>query len=366
MKEGQDLRLGWMPENRVEKSTVSSAKVKSRGEVSLLQPGDTIGDYVLTEKIGQGSFGMVFEGHASKSIKKVAIKVEINPDSRYSQLENEYATYMELKGVPGFPRVEYFGECGGHTYLVMEHLGMSLEDMLALRNRRFCTKTIFIVVKRMIDLIEKIHSIGKVHRDLKPDNFLVGRDPKKLFLIDLGMAKEFVRQGQHVPSSSGRRLTGTPRYASVNAHKGLELSRRDDLESIGYIMIYLAKGKLPWQGIKETPREKCRLIGEQKRSIRVEKLVKDLPGSEQMEEYFQYVRALSFDTTPNYQYLKDLFDRALASNSLSDDGVFEWEYVFKGATEDMVNDSLDGDHAKKKGLLARIKRFLGRCFTQCK
>ncbi|KAI5187475.1 casein kinase 1 [Nematocida homosporus] len=346
----------------VEPSAPSILSRKSRSDCRIPLPGDVLDGYILSEKIGQGSFGIVFEGHPVDSLKKVAIKIETYTDFRHSQLENEYKTYLLLQSSPGFPKVEYFGEKSGYKFLVMEYLGMSLEDMLAIRNRKFSAKTIFIVAKRMIDLIETLHSTGRVHRDLKPDNFLIGRDPKKLFLIDLGMAKEYIEMGQHIAITTGKRLTGTPRYASVNAHRGYDISRRDDLESIGYILVYLAKGRLPWQGLKESKREKYRIVGEMKRTMKVETIAKDLPGEKMIVEYFRYVKALGFDTIPDYVYLRSLLDAALHENGLVDDGVFEWEYAVKGSIEDMTaNDSLDGDRVRKKGILYWLKKLFCQC-----
>ncbi|KAI5161758.1 casein kinase 1 [Nematocida ausubeli] len=336
-----------------EDSHISQIK-RARPEYKLPQPGEIIGGYILSEKIGQGSFGIVFEGHAIESTKKVAIKIEIASDVRYSQLENEYTVYKKLNGAEGFPRIECFGQSEAYRHLVMEYLGMSIEDMLAIRNRTFCAKTIFILAKKMIQLIKQMHDIGYVHRDLKPDNFLIGRDPKKIYLIDLGMAKDFIKYGQHIATSGGKKLTGTPRYASVNAHKGNELSRRDDLESIGYIILYLCKGKLPWQGLKESKREKCRIIGEMKKNLKLEEVTKDLPGGASMIEYFNYVNTLNFDTVPDYQYLISLFDDALQNHGLLDDGVFEWEHVFKGYTESVSDDSLDEEIVKKKPFWKRV------------
>ncbi|KAI5180539.1 hypothetical protein NEOKW01_0843 [Nematocida sp. AWRm80] len=362
MKGIKEYRTKWRNSTQIGESEVSSSKV-SKGDSSNPMAGNRIGGYILCEKIGQGSFGIVYEGRPEKSTRKVAIKIELIEENKYSQLENENEIYKKLEGIGGFPRIEFFGVTESYRYLVMEYLGMSLEDMLAIRNRKFCVKTVFIVAKRMIDLIEQLHSIGYIHRDLKPDNFLIGRDPKKLFLIDLGMAKEYCTCGNnHITPGSGKKLAGTPRYASLNAHKGLELSRRDDLESIGYIILYLAKGKLPWQGLKESKRDRCRIIGEIKRTLKIEEIAKEIPGGHKIIDYFTYVKSLQFDTAPNYTYLRTILDGGLQSNGLVDDGIFEWEYVFKGSLEDIINDSLEEEKGKKKGIFKRLKKLFCKCF----
>lgn len=365
MKDAKELPGSWVKEIPREDSIVSTVTRKSKTEDKGPHPGSLLGGYVLNEKIGQGSFGVVFEGHKMDSMKKVAIKIETYTDSsqKVSQLDNEYSTYIDLCGNPLFPKIEYFGQRGAYKFLVMEYLGMSLEDMLAIRNRKLCAKSIFMLGKRMIDMIEALHSIGKVHRDLKPDNFLIGRDPRKIYLIDLGMAKGYLVNGKHIPMTTGKRLTGTPRYASVNAHKGCELGRKDDLESIGYILVYLAKGKLPWQGLKESRREKCRKIAEIKKNIKIEELVQDLPGAEMLTLYFNYVKELGFEEKPNYAYLRQLMDIALERNNLIDDGVFEWEYGIKGANEDITNDSMDEHITTKRKIISRLKRFFCSCLS---
>jgi len=336
----------------------SGPKEAVKSERTAPQVGDVVGGYLLNEKIGQGSFGVVFTGYKDITQRRVAIKVETCTETSVSQLENEYETYKQLKGFSGFPKIEKFGDFEGYKYLVMEHLGVSIEDMHNIRNRHFCIKTVFMLGKRMVDLVELLHSIGKIHRDIKPDNFLVGRDPKKLFLVDLGMCKGYIRNGQHLVCSSGKRLTGTPRYASINSHRGLELSRRDDLESIGYVMIYLANGRLPWQGIKMSKREKCKIIGDMKKNLKIEEMTKNLPGSKRIVEYFAYVRELEFDSTPDYGYLRSLMDKALLENNLVDDGVFEWEHVFKDTGEETHRDTPE----KERSVMSRIKKAIFCCF----
>lgn len=334
------------------------------GSAKTLGVGDTIGNYRIHNKIGQGSFGAVFEGQEFERGPKVAIKVETcSSDARCSQLQNEFEAYRSLEGLSGFPLVHYFGKDASSYYLVMDLLGLSLEEMLTIRNRRFCAKTVFIVAKKMIELVERLHKTGRIHRDLKPDNFLIGEDPKELFLIDFGMSKRYIRRDKHIAFTTGKRLTGTPRYASINAHRGCELSRRDDLESIGYIIVYLTKGSLPWQGIKEQNKGKCRAIGEKKEQTVLPDLCCNMPSEGKIQEYFNYVRNLKFESMPNYDYLKGIFDRALYEHGLFDDGILEWEYAFRHSVEPEDEDSFDSMRPKKrKGFLRRLAGVLKHCF----
>jgi casein kinase 1 len=370
MKDIEDLRIDLGNDIKKMEASLASAQKQVSGSGSLKVPrvGEAIGMYKVVGKIGQGSFGAVYEGYPLTGGGKVAIKVEIphqGQGGRCSQLQNEFETYRDLEGVPGFPRVHYFGRDESGDYLVMDMLGISLEEMLGARNRRFCAKTVFIVAKKMIGLVEKLHLAGRVHRDLKPDNFLIGEDPKDLFLIDFGMAKRYVKKERHISLVTGKKLTGTPRYASVNAHKGMELSRRDDLESIGYIVVYLTKGSLPWQGIKENNRSKCRIIGEKKGSISLEELCGDMPSGEMVLEYLSYARGLGFEDVPDYDYLKGIFDRALTEHGLVDDGAVEWEYVFRGSVEYCDKDTFGSLRERpKKKFLQKLFRFLKKCFKK--
>jgi serine/threonine protein kinase len=165
----------------------------------------------------------------------------------------------------------------------------------------------------MLDIIRYIHSFGYIHRDLKPDNFVVGYDNSDdLFCIDFGLAKQYinVETGEHIPFSKSRRFVGTVRYASISAHEGLELSRRDDLESIGYILVYLFKGRLPWQKIREKDKkQRYKLIHKMKKEETVESLCKGMPR--EFVIFFNYIRTLSFDEKPHYTSLKNMFARLL-------------------------------------------------------
>ena len=166
----------------------------------------------------------------------------------------------------------------------MDLLGPSLEDLFNYTDKRFQLKTTLILADQMISRIEYVHSKNYIHRDIKPDNFLIGlgKRSNQIFLIDFGLAKKFrdSKTHQHIPYKENRSLAGTARYASVNSHLGIEQSRRDDLEAIGYVLIYFIKGKLPWQGIEGQNRaEKYHKIMEKKMAIPVEYLSYGLPSN---------------------------------------------------------------------------------------
>lgn len=173
----------------------------------------------------------------------------------------------------------YYGQEKEYNVLVMDLLGPSLEDLFNFCSRRFTLKTVLMLADQMIGRIEYVHCKSFIHRDIKPDNFLmgIGRHCNKLFLIDFGLAKKFrdMRTRCHINYREDKNLTGTARYASINAHLGIEQSRRDDMESLGYVLMYFNRGCLPWQGLKAaTKKIKYEKISEKKMSTPVEVLCK--------------------------------------------------------------------------------------------
>ncbi|CAH8563340.1 unnamed protein product [Schistosoma guineensis] len=209
----------------------------------------------------------------------------------------------------------------------MDLLGPSLEDLFTFCCRRFTLKTVLMLADQMLARIENVHNKSLIHRDIKPDNFLmgIGRHCNKVYMIDFGLAKRYrdVRTGRHISYREDKNLTGTARYASINAHLGIEQSRRDDLESLGYVLMYFNRGSLPWQGLRATTkRQKYERISEKKMSTPVEVLCKGYPAEFQM--YLNYCRGLRFDETPDYMYLRQLFRILFRTMSHQFDYVFDW------------------------------------------
>ncbi|ORY73601.1 kinase-like domain-containing protein [Leucosporidium creatinivorum] len=286
------------------------------------------GNFRVGRKIGEGSFGVCFEGVNLLNSQTVAIKFEPRKTDA-PQLRDEYRSYKVLNGSPGVPQAYYFGQEGLHNILVIDLLGPSLEDLFDMCQRRFSVKTTAMTAKQMITRIQTIHEKNLIYRDIKPDNFLIGRPGTKtanmIHAIDFGMAKQYrdPKTKQHIPYRERKSLSGTARYMSINMHLGREQSRRDDLESLGHVFMYFLRGALPWQGLKAaTNKQKYEKIGEKKQSTPVKDLADGFP--EEFAIYLNYVRKLGFEETPDYDFLRELFTKAIVKAGEVEDDVYDW------------------------------------------
>ncbi|KAJ8651675.1 hypothetical protein O0I10_012762 [Lichtheimia ornata] len=284
--------------------------------------------YRVGKKVGEGSFGVLYEGTNLLNNQSVAIKFEARK-CEAPQLRDEYRTYKILSGLPGVPSAYYFGQEGQHNILVIDLLGPSLEDVFDMCGRKFSIKTVAMLAKQMLLRVEKVHERNLIYRDIKPDNFLIGRPATKqantVYLIDYGMAKLYrdPKTKQHIPYRERKSLSGTARYMSINTHLGREQSRRDDLESLGHVFMYFLRGSLPWQGLKAaTNKQKYEKIGEKKQTTAIKDLCHGFP--EEFAIYMQYVRKLGFEESPDYEFLRELFDKAIQRKGETDDGVYDW------------------------------------------
>ncbi len=277
------------------------------------------------KKIGKGAFSIIFSGINIYTKEKVAIKIEKRKTIE-KYLESECFLLFSLKGI-GIPKVYSFGHNKEYDILIMPLLGRSIQNLYISKNKNFEFKDICLMAIQIIERIQWVHSQKIIHRDIKPDNFLIGlNDPNIIYLIDFGLSKKYrsSQTGKHIKYTEIRKFTGTVLYGSVNALKFREQSRRDDLESIGYMIIYLIRGSLPWMGIKVgNKKENYIKLSQIKKKIRPEKLCENLPV--ELIDYMKYVKELQFEENPDYSYLKFLFEKMLKKQGFEIDNLyFSW------------------------------------------
>ena len=286
-------------------------------------------NYILDarKKLGEGSFGYVFYGYSKKYNLEVAIKLEPKHKRKHC-LHHECEIYMVLQKHIGIPVLHYCGSQGNYNVLIIDLLGHSLEDYFNKCKRKFTLLTTLMAMEQMLSLIEYIHNRKYIHRDIKPDNFLFGRGDKKnqLHLIDFGLSNRYrnLRTELHIPYKDGKSFVGNSRFASINTHLGIEQSRRDDIEGLGYILVYFMKGKLPWQGLKaNNHKEKYEKVKQKKMEISLDTLCQGLP--DEFKTFIQYARDLKFEDCPDYSYLKKLIIQICEKNQLTlDYNKFDW------------------------------------------
>ena len=251
--------------------------------------------YKILSSIGDGSFGQIYKGENIRTQELVAIKMELI-SGQTNTLKYETKVYQYLGNITGFPQVKWFGIIGEYYYMVLTLLGDSLSSIK--KRWTFSLADVISIGIQMTKRLEYIHSKGLIHRDIKPDNFLMDRCNATLHLIDFGFCKKYLQNNKHIPLKLNKIPMGTPNFISVNVHNGIEPSRRDDLESVGYIMIYLLNKHLDWENTVDLQK-----IKEMKLNIT------NLMDSCVIKDYILYCRKLEFNESPNYNYLLDILNR---------------------------------------------------------
>ena len=285
--------------------------------------------FVLGPLLGRGAFGTVYKARDIKTGETVAIKLE-KRGARHPQLKYEARVYQELQRrrvAVHVPRVFYVGVDGEFTVMVMQLLGYNLQQLFEESGRKLTRKTTLMVGMHMLDLIRGLHQGGFVHRDIKPENFAFGtggRESLQLFLFDFGLSKKYKgRRGAHIPFSTSKRLVGTPRFSSAHAHVGMEQGRRDDIISLGYALLYVNKGTLPWMGIRSKDKKrKNKLVLKAKR-----RHIKEPMKAGECEAAFEMVRygySLHFQEEPDYDYLLSTFRLAMRKHGYVNDNAYCW------------------------------------------
>ena len=265
------------------------------------------GKYSIKYLISKGSFGEVYLGINKNNGEKYALKIEETKNKDFI-LKQECFILINLRG-PGIPSVISFGVSGKYSILVENLLGKSINDILKEKNNKFNLNDTCIFAIKAISLLEYVHSKDYLHRDIKPANFLVGNpDNSQLYLIDFGNAKKYrsSRTGKHIKLFKKKGIYGSLIFLSLNSLKGIEQTRKDELESLGLVIIYLYKGSLPWSELKfKNMSQGIDKVKNYRENISIENICKGMPR--EMNSYMYYVKSLNYEKNPDYEYLWTLF-----------------------------------------------------------
>lgn len=258
------------------------------------------GKYRLNRKVGEGAYGLIFAGTNKNTHEEVAVKIERCGNT--SPLRNEARIYAALRGINGVPKMRSWGTEGKYNYLVVDLLGETLEDRRVSCGGKLSLKQVMSIGLQMLERIRDIHNCGLVHRDVKPANFIFGSsavDRDVLYVIDFGMTKIYRKGRKHICLTKGHSMIGTLRFASIHTHCGLTPSRRDDIESLGYILVYLLTGDLPWK-------QQCvdeRSIANMKLDSTIWSVLREYSVNEKIIVFLKYARKLEYEEKPDYEYL---------------------------------------------------------------
>ena len=287
------------------------------------------GRFRIQERLGGGAFGEVFKGIDVNSGRPVAMKMELSKDGHRSHLSMEHRIYKKFNECPvtvGIPQSFYCGRVWDYTDMVMELLGPRLEDLIDLCHRKFTPKTVCMIGIQIIQRLQYLHNVGYLHRDIKPENFVMGLGSNShvVYVIDVGLSRAWRdASGKHISYAENKSLTGTARYVSINTHQGIQQSRRDDLESVSYLLAYFVRGNLPWQGLKSAKKDaRFERIRDVKLATSPRQLCEGYPS--QLGDLVEYARGLEFEAEPDYDYCVNLLSQALKDMGEEYDYDYQW------------------------------------------
>ena len=304
--------------------------------------------YKIIRKLGQGSFGSIYQVQSKYSNKYYSIKLEEMRGEHFS-LEEE-AIILSYLNCPRVPRLKSFGYSGSYIIMITELLGDSLDKIFEnLPSRKMSVRCVCNIAYQLLMIFEFIHNCSIIHRDIKPANVAIGYEEKSkyIYLLDFGLSTKYrsSKTKKHFHFVKNKKLIGNARYSSINALEGGTQSRRDDLESLGYLLIYLLIGRLPWQGLLSHSKEdKYYKIKEVKKNTSPEELCQGLPP--QFQEYVTYTRNLKYESDPDYNYLRNLFLTMLKNHNYSFDYYYDWDQV--GLTNSEIKDKEKDNNMNKE------------------
>ena len=282
--------------------------------------------YDLLKTIGRGSFGQIWLAFDRTLNRRVAIKVE-KQTCPHPQLLHEAKVLRRLQGGPGLPQVFDVGSTPSLTYMAENLLGPTIEELFCSCKHRLSVKSVAMIGEQVLCRLHYIHAKHYLHRDMKPDNWLVGLKGQEhlIYVVDFGLAKKYRNpcNEEHIEYREGKNLTGTSRYTSINTHLGIEQSRRDDLEGLAYVLIYLLRGSLPWQGLPaKSTSDRYRQILSHKMSTPISTLCHGLPP--EIAHILTYARSLSFAESPDYSSLRKQLKEMMARLGALYDFRYDW------------------------------------------